>query len=97
MFLDTTLPYKVADMSLAEWGRKEIAISEYEMPGLMAVRRKYGPQKPLKGVVFVQHLLDPGPCRRRHRRCGGSGLRVERGDAARILVVYRHGAVVPGR
>ena len=50
MFLDLSLPYKVADMSLAEWGRKEIEISEHEMPGLMAIRRKYGPQKPLKGV-----------------------------------------------
>ena len=39
MYLDLTLPYKVADMSLAEWGRKEIEISEHEMPGLMAVRR----------------------------------------------------------
>lgn len=38
MYLDSTLPYKVADMSLAEWGRKEIEISEHEMPGLMAVR-----------------------------------------------------------
>ena len=56
MFLDTTLPYKVADMSLAEWGRKEIAISEYEMPGLMAVRRKYGPQKPLRGVRVMGSL-----------------------------------------
>ena len=35
MFLDNALPYKVADMSLAEWGRKEIAVSVYEMPGLM--------------------------------------------------------------
>ena len=50
MYIDNTLPYKVADMSLAEWGRKEIEISEHEMPGLMAVRRKYGPEKPLKGV-----------------------------------------------
>jgi len=56
MFLDLTLPYKVADMSLAEWGRKEIEISEYEMPGLMAVRRKYGPRKPLKGVRIMGSL-----------------------------------------
>lgn len=56
MFLDTALPYKVADMSLAEWGRKEIEISEFEMPGLMAVRRKYGPQKPLKGVRVMGSL-----------------------------------------
>ena len=35
MYLDQTIPYKVADMSLAEWGRKEIEIAEHEMPGLM--------------------------------------------------------------
>ena len=56
MFLDNTLPYKVADLSLAEWGRKEIEISEHEMPGLMAVRRKYGPRKPLKGVRIMGSL-----------------------------------------
>ena len=42
--------YKVADISLKDWGRKEIEISEYEMPGLMACREKYGPQQPLAGV-----------------------------------------------
>ena len=56
MYIDNTLPYKVADMSLAEWGRKEIEISEHEMPGLMAVRRKYGPEKPLKGVRVMGSL-----------------------------------------
>ena len=50
------MPYKVADMSLAEWGRKEIEIAEHEMPGLMAVRRKYGPEKPLKGVRVMGSL-----------------------------------------
>ncbi len=35
--------YKVADMSLAEWGRKEISIAEFEMPGLMSIRKKYAP------------------------------------------------------
>jgi adenosylhomocysteinase len=40
----------VSDISLAEWGRKEISVAEQEMPGLMAVREKYGPQKPLRGV-----------------------------------------------
>ena len=44
------LPYKVADMSLADWGRKEIMLAENEMPGLMALRRKYGPTKPLRGA-----------------------------------------------
>lgn len=48
--LDTTLPYKIADIGLADWGRKEIEVSEKEMPGLMALREKYGKEKPLKGV-----------------------------------------------
>ena len=56
MYLDLTMPYKVADISLAEWGRKEIEIAEHEMPGLMAVRRKYGPQKPLEGVRVMGSL-----------------------------------------
>lgn len=43
-------PYKVADISLAEYGRKEITLAENEMPGLMAMRKKYGPSKPLKGA-----------------------------------------------
>ena len=46
----TKVPYKVADLSLAEWGRKEIELAENEMPGLMAIRRKYADQKPLKGA-----------------------------------------------
>jgi adenosylhomocysteinase len=48
--VETRLPYKVADMSLAEWGRKEIMLAENEMPGLMALREKYGATKPLKGA-----------------------------------------------
>lgn len=44
------LPYKVKDISLAAWGRKEIELSENEMPGLMALREKYGTSKPLKGA-----------------------------------------------
>ena len=42
--------FKVADISLAPWGRKEIDIAEHEMPGLMAIREEYAPKKPLKGV-----------------------------------------------
>ncbi|MBF0610035.1 MAG: adenosylhomocysteinase [Magnetococcales bacterium] len=45
--------YKVADIGLAEWGRKEIAIAETEMPGLMALRREYGSSKPLAGARIV--------------------------------------------
>jgi adenosylhomocysteinase len=65
--------YKVADMSLAEWGRKEISIAEFEMPGLMSIRKKYAPSKPLKGVrvtgslhmtiqtaVLIETLVDLG-------------------------------------
>jgi adenosylhomocysteinase len=65
--------YKVADMSLAEWGRKEISIAEFEMPGLMSIRKKYATAKPLKGVrvtgslhmtiqtaVLIETLVDLG-------------------------------------
>ena len=52
----TFTDYKVADISLAEFGRKEIEIAEHEMPGLMATRAKYGPEKPLKGVRIMGSL-----------------------------------------
>ncbi len=48
--------YKVADISLADWGRKEIDIAEHEMPGLMSIRRKYAAQQPLKGVRVTGSL-----------------------------------------
>jgi len=48
--IKTAIPYKVADIKLADWGRKEIEIAEKEMPGLMALCEKYGKEKPLKGV-----------------------------------------------
>jgi len=54
--IQATLPYKVKDISLAEWGRKEITIAEKEMPGLMSLRQKYGPQKPLKGARITGSL-----------------------------------------
>jgi adenosylhomocysteinase len=50
------LDYKVADISLADWGRKEIVIAEQEMPGLMAIRAKYAPSKPLSGVRITGSL-----------------------------------------
>ena len=53
---ESALDYKVADISLAEFGRKEIQIAENEMPGLMATREKYGPSKPLKGVKVMGSL-----------------------------------------
>ena len=46
----TYIPYKVKDISLAEWGRKEIRLAESEMPGLMALRAEFGPSQPLKGA-----------------------------------------------
>jgi adenosylhomocysteinase len=52
----TTATYKVADMSLADWGRKEISIAEYEMPGLMSIRNKYAAGKPLAGVRITGSL-----------------------------------------
>ena len=70
---DKDLNYKVKDISLAEWGRKEIEIAEKEMPGLMAIRRKYTAEKPLKGAritgslhmtiqtaVLIETLIDLG-------------------------------------
>ena len=50
MYIDISIPYKVADISLSGWGRKEIEIAEKEMPGLMALRKKYAAVKPLKGA-----------------------------------------------
>ncbi|MDF2456924.1 MAG: sahH [Cytophagaceae bacterium] len=50
IMVDTFEKYKVKDMSLAEWGRKEIELAEAEMPGLMSIRKEFGPSKPLKGA-----------------------------------------------
>ncbi len=50
------LPYKVADMNLAEWGRKEIRLAEFEMPGLMSIRNEYKGQFPLKGAKIIGSL-----------------------------------------
>jgi len=52
----SNLPYKVADIQLADFGRKEIEIAEHEMPGLMALRKKYGKEKPLKGARITGSL-----------------------------------------
>jgi len=54
--IDLTVPYKVADIGLADWGRKEMELAENEMPGLMAVRKKYGPKKPLQGKKIMGSL-----------------------------------------
>src|SRR6201989_3613103 len=70
---NTATEYKVADLALADWGRKEISIAEHEMPGLMSIRKKYAAQKPLAGVrvtgslhmtiqtaVLIETLVDLG-------------------------------------
>jgi len=57
-----TLNYKVADITLADWGRKEIEVAEKEMPGLMAIRRKYAASKPFKGIRISGSLHDHSDC-----------------------------------
>src|SRR5271157_5066782 len=52
----TATEYKVADLALADWGRKEINIAEQEMPGLMSIRNKYAAGKPLAGVRITGSL-----------------------------------------
>ncbi|PKN25228.1 MAG: adenosylhomocysteinase [Deltaproteobacteria bacterium HGW-Deltaproteobacteria-22] len=54
--LKLDMPYKVADLSQADWGRKEMELAEREMPGLMSVREKYGPSKPLAGLRVMGSL-----------------------------------------
>ena len=54
--MSETMTYKVRDISLAEWGRKEIQLAETEMPGLMSLRKKYGNEKPLKGTRIMGSL-----------------------------------------
>jgi len=56
MAQDTLLPFKVADLSLHEWGRKEIELAEHEMPGLIVLRERYGKTQPLKGVRVMGSL-----------------------------------------
>ena len=55
----TNKNYKVKDISLSDWGRKEIKLAEAEMPGLMSLREEYGKQKPLKGarIAGCLHFL----------------------------------------
>ena len=53
--------FKVADLALADWGRKEIAIAESEMPALMAIRSEYAASKPLKGARITGSLTSSSP------------------------------------
>ena len=55
-FHDSTADYVVKDIGLADWGRKEIAIAETEMPGLMATREEFGPEQPLRGARIAGSL-----------------------------------------
>jgi len=54
--LEPELEYRVADINLSEWGRKEMELAEVEMPGLMSIREEYGPKKPLKGLKIAGSL-----------------------------------------
>ncbi|RME77323.1 MAG: adenosylhomocysteinase [Planctomycetota bacterium] len=54
--VSNTVPYKIKDLSLAEWGEKEIEMAEHEMPGLMAIQEKYAPEKPLQGAKIMGSL-----------------------------------------
>src|SRR3982074_197981 len=87
--------FKVADLSLAEWGRKEISVAEHEMPGLMAIRRKYAQTKPLAGVrvtgslhmtiqtaVLIETLADLGAS----LHCGPHTLVCPQDNAAAAIV-----------
>ena len=54
--MDETINYKVADISLADWGRKELDVAEHEMPGLISIRKKYENSKPLAGAKIMGSL-----------------------------------------
>jgi len=96
------LAYKVADLSLAEWGRKEIRLAEQEMPGLMAARKEYGPSQPLKGLkvmgslhmtvqtaVLIETLMDLGA----DVRWVSCNIYSTQDHAAAAVVVGRNGTV----
>src|SRR5271167_1280172 len=97
-----SLPYKVADLSLAEWGRKEIEMAENEMPGLMALREKYGPTQPLKGAriagclhmtiqtaVLIETLIELGA----EVRWSSCNIFSTQDHAAAAVAVGPHGTV----
>ena len=95
-------PYKVRDLGLAEWGRDEIRLAEQEMPGLVAARAEYGPQKPLAGLkvagslhmtvqtaVLIETLIDLGA----HVRWASCNIFSTQDHAAAAVVVGRSGSV----
>ena len=55
--VETPVRFKVADLSLADWGRKEIEVAEKEMPGLMALRKKFAKEKPLQGARIQDRCI----------------------------------------
>ncbi|MBL8859858.1 MAG: adenosylhomocysteinase [Planctomycetes bacterium] len=94
--------YKVKDLTLATWGRKEIELAEHEMPGLMALREEFGPKKPLKGAritgslhmtiqtaVLIETLLDLGA----QVRWASCNIFSTQDHAAAAVVVGRKGTV----
>jgi adenosylhomocysteinase len=95
-------PYKIADIGLADWGRKEIIIAEQEMPGLMSIRRKYAADKPLQGVrvtgslhmtiqtaVLIETMVDLGA----DVRWASCNIFSTQDHAAAAIVVGPHGTV----
>ncbi len=64
--------YKVKDIGLADWGRKEIAIAESEMPGLMALRKEFGAEQAAQGRARRRLLAHDHPDRRAHRDASSS-------------------------
>src|SRR5215472_1727090 len=94
--------YKVADLSLADFGRKEIELAEHEMPGLMALRQRYGAEQPLRGAriagslhmtvqtaVLIETLLELGA----DVRWVSCNIFSTQDHAAAAVVVGRHGTV----
>jgi hypothetical protein len=96
------LEFKVKDLSLAEWGRKEILLAEQEMPGLMSLRAEYSAKKPLAGLrimgslhmtiqtaVLLQYLQHAGS-RRRRDSGGAQGHRAESQGRPRVRLEGRN-------
>jgi adenosylhomocysteinase len=75
--------YQVADLALADWGRKEIAIAQTEMPGLMAIREEFAPEQPLRGARDRGLAAHDDPDRRADRDAAGARRR-------RALGVVQH-------
>ena len=88
--------HKVADISLADWGRKEIEIAENEMPGLMAIRRRHSATKPLKGVDTRKEFVDWHNARsmREHWLTYINGFS-KKDAAAEIIKTFKHGIKKP--